>query len=155
MSGGKAGITPRDWLVDNTLPNKTSSGYDSIDQVLGTIRYIRDSYQRDRQGGQSIRLMLWCESSGLVGAIRKYSRSFSVPVWTGARQDSLNLKMRVAQKIVDSGHPDRVIGHIADHDGKGHEIFDTLKKDVPALVRNWPGGEGAGINMSVESLAHL
>jgi hypothetical protein len=125
------------WLHDVGATAPSDWWWKSAEQFRRVVGSMAEQFELDRQRGQRVRQMVWTESAGLIGAANKAAKQYSVPVVSGARQDSLAHKATVAKFILDNSDEktDRwIIWHIGDYDGQGCNIFDTLAEDLPLLV---------------------
>jgi hypothetical protein len=91
----------------------------------------------ERQMGQDVYLMLWCEAAGMVPQLANATRKYSVPVHSSGGFDSLTTKHDMAEKISDFEEVE--ILHIGDHDPSGVHICSSLDEDMQAFLEYYGG----------------
>ncbi len=133
----RARMIPMESLRDDGFTFDQFQGWSSAaDWISATVAEAAD-LRLDRQIGQDIRVMLWCEAQGMVPQIQRVAGPYSIPVASSGGFDSTTAKHSMARKITELG-PTMVL-HIGDHDPSGVHMFDSLAEDVTAFVEHFDG----------------
>ena len=74
----------RDDGFTSEIPNFFGSADHFLDAVRGSARLLR----LDRQAGQTRRLALWCEASGMVPQLQRIADPFGIGVYSSGGFDS-------------------------------------------------------------------
>lgn len=101
------------------------------------VRAVAEAYRRDRQEGQSPRLVVWAEAGGMVPQLARVAAPYGVPVYSSGGFDSVTVKHDLARAFADLGHVE--VLHIGDHDPSGVHVFLSLAEDVQAFVEGVDG----------------
>lgn len=95
--------------------------------------------------GQPIKVMILTESSGMAPMISTAVHDLGVSVRTSGGFDSVTAKKNLADGILNSRRPVRVL-HIGDRDPSGEHLYTSLAADVTAFVADlaadWPQWQG-------------
>ncbi|MFI9588246.1 hypothetical protein ACIHCQ_42175 [Streptomyces sp. NPDC052236] len=92
-----------------------------------------ESYRRDRQEGQPVRLELWCEAVGMVEQLARLAGPYSVPVFSGGGFDSLPGKRAAALRAARDPRGLCIL-HVGDLDPSGTHLPRALAEDVAAFA---------------------
>src|SRR5258707_14333292 len=90
----------------------------------------------DRQAGQTRRLALWCEASGMVPQLQRIADPFGIGVYSSGGFDSVTAKHQISQLWTDA--PVTAL-HIGDHDPSGVHCFSSLSEDVASFADHYGG----------------
>ena len=88
----------------------------------------------DRQEGQALRLIIGVEAAGIARQVARVAGEYGVPVFASGGFDSVTFKYDFAQMLKPMG--DVEVLHVGDYDRSGETIFDNLRDDVGAMVRD-------------------
>lgn len=91
-----------------------------------------ESFKLDRQDGQSIRLFIAVEATGMVPQVARIANEFGVSVQSSGGFDSLTAKHDLARLL--ARWPDSEVLHIGDYDPSGEHVFQSLKSDLNAFL---------------------
>jgi hypothetical protein len=92
-----------------------------VDSTLDEAR----KYRKDRQAGQWRRLVIWCESAGMVPQVERVATDYGVTVKSSGGFDSTTVRHEVAEAWSGT-----TILHMGDYDPSGECMFDALDEDV-------------------------
>jgi hypothetical protein len=114
----------------------TRYGLTQYADAAAFIAAARDDARRrfvlHRQAGQSVKLYLWCEASGMVPQLSRLVGKYGISVLSSGGFDSVSMKYSFAREIADTGCP-VVVLHVGDHDASGCHAFLALADDVMAF----------------------
>ena len=117
-----------------------AEGWDSPDEYLYAIAESAKDYRKDRQAGQTERLVLWCEAAGMVPQLARVAAPYGVPVKSSGGFDSVTSK-HSAGALWGDGVPVTVL-HVGDHDPSGECMFDALAEDVVTFGNHYDNDIG-------------
>jgi len=92
----------------------------------------------DRQQGQDRRLVLWCETAGMVPQLVSIAEPYGIPVYSSGGFDGVSQKQRLGVSFANQG-PITVL-HIGDLDPSGEHMYSSLQEDITAFC-NDAGGD--------------
>jgi hypothetical protein len=128
----RAQIIDMDAIRDDGFTSAVRRFYDGVDDFLETFASTARHLRFDRQAGQSRRLALWCEASGMVPQLERIANPFGVGVYSSGGFDSLTDKHRIGRQW--SCEPITVL-HLGDHDPSGVHCFSALDEDLKQARR--------------------
>jgi hypothetical protein len=99
---------------------------------------MAENFALDRTTGQSARLVVMCEASGMAPQLHRVIDPFGIPVMSGGGFDSVTDKHRFASGLASLGRPTEVL-HIGDHDPSGTHMFLAVLEDIAAFARDLGG----------------
>ena len=121
---------PMDAIRDDGFTGLTLLvGWRDKQSFFDTLRTEAEHYQKDRQAGQTKRLVIWCEARGMLPQLERVSREYGVVVKSSGGFDSLTTKHDFAA-VADNTH----ILHIGDFDPSGECMYDALAEDVESFA---------------------
>jgi hypothetical protein len=97
------------------------------------VAVAADDYRVDRQGGQPVRLELWCETGGMVPQLVRIGGEFGIATYSGGGFDGLVGKHSAAERAIASDRK-TIILHLGDLDPSGIWMFTALSEDVKAFA---------------------
>lgn len=127
-----------DDIRDDGIRTSGGGGYDHVDQFDESIRLQVKYYGRDRLYEQAWRVELWCEAAGMMPQMSRATRDWSIPVYSAGGFLSVTATHELAVRVADEARP-LVILHVGDHDPSGVSIYEALRDDVGAFVRQMDG----------------
>jgi hypothetical protein len=98
--------------------------------------YSAEHLRLDRMAGQSRRIVVWCEATGMVPQIERIAEPFGLEVCSSGGFDSVTDKHRIGKKWRDEKV---TVLHIGDYDPGGKSIFDSLRDDIGAFSSHYGG----------------
>ena len=125
-------------IRDDGLIQRKPTGWKDYDEFVENIRFWAENLERNRQDGQPVYLMVWCEAQGMVPQLASAVREWHVPVISSGGFDSTTTKHDMAVSI--SKHEEVEILHIGDHDPSGVHICSSLDEDLQKFLKYY-GGE--------------
>jgi hypothetical protein len=138
--GRRSGRIPWDAIADDFCIAQHHEGFSGPDSFWALVEEWADAYEPVLLDGQPVVIELWCEARGMTSRVRAIAHEYGVSVYSSGGSDHLNPKRDLALRVLDriSGEPRRstTVLHIGDHDDKGVEIFEVLRDDVTAMVRD-------------------
>jgi hypothetical protein len=145
----RAGIIPEAWVADTRAPNgltirSDESAASVADSIAWWAQNAAGQFRLDLQLHQDQYVELWCEAGDLAPRVAQMSRSYGVPVYSGAGFDGLKGKIAVASRAVGRDRP-TVVLHIGDRDPHGEMIFEAISEDAGAWAASMDRGEGGGV----------
>ncbi|CAG4905697.1 hypothetical protein [Paraburkholderia saeva] len=139
VSGRRAGVIPWDAIRDDGFTRASSDTYSDAGDFMKACRYTAEKHFRlDRQDGQRERLVVWCETSGMVPQLERVADRYGVPVFSSGGFDSVSVKHTIAREFAGYDVPVRVL-HIGDHDPSGIHLFMSLAEDIGAFCKRYGG----------------
>jgi hypothetical protein len=117
-----------------TASRTKSNFFDSANHFLDVVKESARLLRLDRQAGQTRRLALWCEASGMVPQLQRIADPFGIGVHSSGGFDSVTAKHQIAQLCTDA--PVTVL-HIGDHDPSGVHCFSSLSEDVASFADHY------------------
>lgn len=133
----RAMLVPMDVIRDDGFREINSAGWDDVDQWARSIKRRAENFKLDRQEGQEVRLMIWCEAQGMAPQLASAARKYQVPVVSSGGFDSVTTKHDMAERLAGLGNVE--ILHIGDHDPSGVHICSSLDEDLQAFVGHYGG----------------
>lgn len=133
----RARLIPFSSIRDDGFIGKVTTGWKSPESLKHSIRYTAERYVTDRQRGQPVRLVVWCEAQGMRPQLARVGQPYSVPVLSSGGFDSVTVKHNIAAEFSSLGRV-RVL-HVGDHDPSGVHVFGSLDEDVRAFVTAFGG----------------
>ena len=134
----RARLLPMGAFRDDGFRHGAPPGWDDADAVLDAVRSTVDRFTLDRQAGQDVRLLVWCEAAGMVPQLERVAHGYSVPVLSSGGFDSITAKHAQAREIAGDERRTIVL-HVGDHDPSGVHLFGSLDEDVRAFVDGYGG----------------
>lgn len=125
-------------IRDDGLIEQKPTGWRDYEEFVDNIRIWAKRLERNRQDGQPVFLMVWCEAQGMVPQLASAVREWHVPVISSGGFDSTTTKHDMAVRI--SRYDAVEILHIGDHDPSGVHICSSLDEDLQEFL-NYYGGE--------------
>jgi hypothetical protein len=128
----RARLIAFDAIRDDGFQQTGFVGWDSPQQCWNYLRREAESFRIDRQTGQAVHLVVWCEAAGMVPQLERVCDPYSVPVYSSGGFDSTTARHRIAAEFsrMDSV---RVL-HLGDHDPSGVHVFCSLDEDIQAFL---------------------
>jgi hypothetical protein len=142
----RARLIPFNNIRDDGFHRTGWQGWSSIEQAKCAVENEAHEYRLDRQAGQPIRLIVWCEATGMTRQLEQVCEPYSVPVFSSGGFDSVTVKYNVAREFAEMGSV-RVL-HIGDHDPSGVHVFGSLDEDVCAFLQEM-GGKAIFVRLAV------
>lgn len=141
----RAQMIPMSSIRDDGFVEKCPTGWADYDEFVGNVRAWAERLERERQDGQPVYLMIWCEARGMMPQLANAVREWHIPVLSSGGFDSTTTKHDMAKRIAE--HDDVEILHVGDHDPSGVHICSSLDEDLQAFLRYYGG------NLTVTRLA--
>jgi hypothetical protein len=132
-------------IRDDGFVSAGGAGFDNAEDFLKMVTGWARNLELDRQRGQSRRLAIWCEASGMVPQLGRVADPFGIAVYSSGGFDSLTDKHRIGRLWADE--PMTVL-HLGDHDPSGVHCFSALDEDVAAFTQAY-GGDIEFIRLAV------
>ena len=123
---------------DDGFRHDDPPGWDDAEAVTDAVRSTVEGFTLDRQAGQDVRLLLWCEAQGMVPQLQRAAHPYSVPVLSSGGFDSITAKHAQAREIAGDERLTIVL-HVGDHDPSGVHLYGSLDEDVRAFVDGYGG----------------
>lgn len=108
------------------------NGYGNAREFLDSVARQARWYRRDRQEGQTRRLVLWCEAAGMVPQLERVASNYGVLVKSSGGFDSVTVKHNAGLHFGGT-----TILHVGDYDPSGECMFDALAEDVRAFADHY------------------
>ena len=124
-------------IRDDGLRRNTPHGWDDEEHMIDSYKSAARSFRLERQEGQPLHVMVWCEASGMLPQLANYCRDYGVSVLSSGGFDSVTTKHNLASEIAD--HEAVEILHIGDHDPSGVHMVKSLDEDLDAFVAHYGG----------------
>ena len=140
-------LIPMDAIRDDTTSESLGFFYDSADNFMSSMEWRIEHFRLDRQAGQPRRLLLVCESKGMLPQIERVADPYGIPCASKGGFDSLTFKHDIARRLAATGNA-RIL-HIGDYDPSGVHIANALLEDVQAFGRSY------GVDIDLTRLAVL
>jgi len=134
----RARLLPMDAFRDDGFRRDRPPGWQSADAVTDAVRSTVEGFTLDRQAGQDVRLLVWCEAQGMVPQLERVAHDYSVPVLSSGGFDSITAKHAQAVEIAGDERSTAVL-HVGDHDPSGVHLYGSLDEDVRAFVDGYGG----------------
>jgi hypothetical protein len=125
----RARMVPFSSIRDDGIVLRRPFYYDDADDFLASLRLRAQNFNLDRTAGQPQRLIITCESRGMVPQLERVAEPYGIPVFSSGGYDSLTSQHSFANELVDQSRPTEVL-HIGDHDWWGHKIHNALAENV-------------------------
>lgn len=138
----RAGLLDFSHVRDDGVTVQAPHGFAGLADFEDAIKDAAKRYSRERQSGQSRRIILLCEAAGMVPQMARVAHEYGVEVRSSGGYDSVTAKYELATHIVQLDMP-VVLLHLGDLDPSGEDIFTTVKEDVGAFVRQLTVVDGA------------
>ncbi len=133
----RAQFIDMDGIRDDGLRRETPEGWDSEEEALDAIRATAERFRLNRQAGQGVHTMVWCEAGGMLPQLANYCRDYGVTVLSSGGFDSVTTKHNFAKEASEIG--DVEILHIGDHDPSGVHMCSSLDEDLSAFADYFGG----------------
>jgi len=134
-----------DAVRDDGFTNEIPDFFGSANHFLDAVRVSARLLRLDRQAGQTRRLALWCEASGMVPQLQRIADPFGIGVYSSGGFDSVTAKHQIARLWTDV--PVTVL-HVGDHDPSGVHCFSSLSEDVASFADHY-GGDVQFVRLAV------
>jgi hypothetical protein len=125
---------PFEHIRDDGIMSCAGSWYDSVEGVWRTVDGTLEAYRRNRQQGQPQRMEVWCEAAGMVPQLRRVTHPYSIPVYSSGGFNSLTAIRQIVDDCI-AYDEDTVLLHLGDYDPSGVSIFERVRDDVTAFLR--------------------
>ena len=102
-----------------------------LEEHLNEYYYARDPWQ-----DQSVKVIIWCESKGMVPMLAQGTSHYRVPVSSTSGYDSVTAKHNLAKQLEQSavrGFSTKIL-HFGDYDPAGVGIFNSVSEDTRAFM---------------------
>lgn len=142
----RAQMIPFEDIRDDGFKRTGWLGWSGTKHFLNNIQNALDDYRIDRQIGQRIRLVVWCEATGMAPQLERVCERYSVPVFSSGGFDSVTVKHSIADEFAAMGRV--LVLHIGDHDPSGVHLYLSLDEDVRAFLDK-KGGSAQFIRLAV------
>ena len=129
----RARLIPFYAIRDDGVTSYRRDHFDDKDAFLRHVRYLGESYTRNKLADQDYHIEVWCEAAGMLPQLDDVAAPYSVRAYSSGGFDSLTAKKDLADRICRIEKP-TVILHLGDYDPSGQSIFDTVAEDVAAFV---------------------
>jgi hypothetical protein len=143
----RARIISMDIIRDDGGAIFEPDSWDSAEQFTATVFAMAKRFKLDHSAGQSTRLVVICEASGMAPQLARVADPFGVTVMSGGGFDSLTDKHKFAAALAGHDRP-TVVLHIGDHDPSGVSMFLAFLEDVEAFTREL-GGDATFTRLAV------
>ena len=130
----RARIIPMDSIRDDGFSGSlsTGEGWSSPDEWIEAVVDETATYRRDRQEGQKISLLVWCEASGMLPQLERVCSPYGIAVASSGGFDSLTVKHQAGRMLGGTGLVE--VLHVGDFDPSGECMFDALAEDVASFA---------------------
>lgn len=118
---------------DDTEISAEPVAYDGPGHFHDRLLTAARDFRLDRQGGQVVRLEVWCETAGMVPQLVTVADPYGVPV-SGSGFNSLPGKRGAALRAAADSHRSVRIFVVSDWDPSGVHLFSALAEDVTAFA---------------------
>lgn len=129
----RARLIPFESIRDDKIATVNHRWHSGIDDFWDDVGRQVHAYQEDRQEGQSVRLELWCEATGMLPQVDKVARRYSVPTYSVGGFNGVTANKEIAARAADRLVP-TVLLHVGDLDPSGESIFWAMAEDAAAFV---------------------
>jgi hypothetical protein len=134
----RAEMIPMDAIRDDGGSIRIPNFWHSASDFLNTVRRQAECIELDRTEGQEKRLILACESAGMVPQLARVANPYGVPVISSGGFESTTERHRFAKQVVDHliepGRPTALL-HVGDHDPWGLHLYVSFAEDVDAFAQ--------------------
>lgn len=142
----RAGMIDFRYIRDDGSSVMESGHYTDMDGFHGFVRRLGQSYTRDKLARQDVNIRVMCEAEGMMPQLARTCDLYSVPVYSCSGFDSLTYKYNLAQAVRNAHTYEgksTIILHLGDLDPSGYSIYESMKRDVDAFVKEDLGNAGA------------
>jgi hypothetical protein len=143
----RGGLLNFDHVRDDGVTIQEPGGFEGLAAFEGAIKAAGAGYSRQRQSGQSRRIVLLCEAAGMVPQMAR-----GVEVRSSGGYDSLTAKYELASHIIRFDCP-AILLHLGDLDPSGEDIFCNLREDVGAFVSQMSTVDVSGATVEAHRVA--
>jgi hypothetical protein len=127
-------MIPFGWIRDDKGDSIQHLTFEGYDEFMENTRERAESFRLDGQRQQEQILEIWCEAGGMVPLMQQIGEPWTLPVNSGGGYDSVTAKHNLARRVVNRMVP-TVILHVGDFDPSGEGMYETLRDDVTAMVK--------------------
>ena len=135
VNARRAQMIPFEHIRDDGIMSCGGSWHDDVDSVWRTIDGTLRHAPFNRQDGQPQRMEVWCEAAGMVPQLRSITHEYSIPVFSSGGFNSLTAIRQIVDDCVAYGE-DTVVLHLGDYDPSGVSIFERVRDDVTAFLKD-------------------
>jgi hypothetical protein len=132
----RAGRIPWDAIRDDGITwHRPEIASEDVDAHVAAMLSDFPRLGFDRQEGQPTRLILGVEAAGMAAQLADIAVPLGVPVFGSGGFDSATFKHQFAQELAQT--PGRLeILSVGDYDNSGESLFDNLRDDILAMLRD-------------------
>ena len=134
----RARLISMDDIRDGGGDQRRPQSWSGAEQFLGITRWRAKHLRLDRSMGQTTRLAVLCEASGMVPQLANIALNYDVPVFSSGGFESVTEEYNFATEIAADRRPTEVM-QIGDHDPSGAVIFLASAEDVTAFAAELGG----------------
>jgi hypothetical protein len=134
----RAGRIAMDAIRDDGFASYIPGCFDNAEHFLASVRQSAENLRLDYQRGQSRRLVVMCEASGMAPQLYGVTEPYGIAVLSAGGFDSLTDKHRLAQEWAEPELPTTVL-RIGDYDPSGASMFTVLIEDIGAFAEHYGG----------------
>lgn len=139
VNARRAGVIPFASIRDDGFVRAgTQTYHDDRDFIAACRNTAQQQFRLDRQAGQDERLVVWCETSGMVPQLERVCDPYGIDVLSSGGYDSVSVKHAIAEEFAGYGMPVRVL-HVGDHDPSGVHLYLSLEEDISAFGERYGG----------------
>jgi len=128
---------PMHMIRDDGLKSRTPHGWDSKEELIETFKSSGKHFRLNRQEGQPVHLMVWCEAAGMLPQLANYCTDYGVRVLSSGGFDSVTTKHNFAAGASEFREVE--VLHIGDHDPSGVHMHSSLDEDLQEFVGYYGG----------------
>lgn len=134
--GRRAGLIPWEAVQSKRGSHIEPYRMRSADDFATNLQEMLGGMTVDRQMNQERRVIVCCETDGMVPILESVCLEYGVDLISGQGFSTIGAKRDMATAI---GSGDSIILHLADHDHSGREIERALQGDISAWVTELGG----------------
>lgn len=134
--GRRAGLIPWEAVESKRGSHIEPWRLRSADDFATNLQDVLGGMTVDRQMNQERRVIVCCETDGMVGRLEPVCLEYGVDLISGQGFSTIGSKFDMAKAI---GSGESLILHLADHDHSGREIERALRGDISAWVTEMGG----------------
>lgn len=133
VEGRMAGKVDWNHLVDRTRELKTSSHWESPQQIM---RAVAAQYSVDKWEGQPYRPEVWIEKDALSGVFKQICEELDVPYFACKGYTSLSEMWRAARRLrgYEQNGQTPIIFHFGDHDPSGIDMTRNIQDRLETFM---------------------
>jgi hypothetical protein len=133
----RGNLIPMDAIRDDGFVQKMPQSFRCAEDFKGRIVRVAELMRLERQGGQKVRLAVWCEAGGMVPQLELVASEYGIPVLSSGGFDSITAKHSMAREFAEMGNV--AVLHLGDYDPSGVHMFSSLEQDIQAFAYAYDG----------------